>query len=57
MPTILGADNSGQSGYNCTAPANQPNQTAWKLRASSGSELGLPDTMTGNQFVLPLAIG
>ena len=56
MPTIGGFDNSGQSGWNCSAPANQPTQSAWKMRDATLAELGLP-SMTGNQFALPLAIG
>ena len=56
MPTIGGFDNSGTGGWTCAAPVNQPTQSAWKMRASSLSELGLP-TMTGNQFALPLSIG
>ena len=54
--TIGGFDNSGTGGWTCAAPVNQPTQSAWKMRVSSLSELGLP-TMTGNQFALPLSIG
>jgi hypothetical protein len=53
---MAGQDNSGASGWNCRTLTTQPSQSAWKLRATNLSELGLP-SMTGNQFALPLSIG